>query len=153
MEMDITWTQADMEQKLRQELEANGFEVVESAEKKEPEELQLLKGLKGKRRSRKQETFQWTFRPTVSVKVRAKVNPALSTSPVRSAEEAPLSVVQTQPGPEEDEFDAPIDESMLPPGVDIRSLRALEEAAQAERAGKKPQRRRMPGESDERPDK
>jgi len=147
MEMDITWTQADMEQKLRQELEANGFEVVELVKQDETGDSHP----KGKRGPRKRETFQWTFRPTVSVRVRAKVNPALPAPPVRDEEEAPLSVVRARP--DEEEFDAPIDESMLPPGVDIASIRALEEAARAERAGKKVQRKKMLGESDERPDK
>ena len=155
MQIEIQWTQDDLERKLLEELATSGFRVVEES------------GDDGSPKPK----FRWTFKPGLKVTVRAEPDPTavipesqevVHCAPFAGAAGAPTSVMaqngQTVPSseaaplPEEEDDDTPLDPTMFPPGTDMRALRALEQAAKDEKAGKPIQRKRMAGESHDRPE-
>lgn len=147
MELTISWTKEDIERKLREELETSGFRLIEAPEEEEESAEE------GKKRKRSPQTFQWSYRPNLTVQCRAEPDPDAVLEP-EAAIVGPMTVSEPneEPAavPEEEDADVEIPEGtgFLPPGT----ATAINEAVKAQKQGKNIGRRRMAGESDERPD-
>lgn len=149
MQIEIQWTQEDLERKLLEELAASGFRTIEElddAEKPKPK-------------------FKWAYKPSLKVTVKAEPDPNAVPEPKEVAPSPPFESrgmtterfdsekSNTSNVPQEEEGgDMPLDPTMFPPGTDMTAIRALERAAKDEKAGKTVQRRLMQGETCERPD-
>jgi len=68
VDMILRWTKKDIEEKLRSELQQSGFRPIEPVE--EPEDV-----VSTKKRKKKTGMFQWSFRPELSITVRAEPDP------------------------------------------------------------------------------
>lgn len=140
MELEIKWNQEDLERKLREELEKSGFRVVEPV-------------------GSPSSPFKWGYKP-LRVSVTAEPDPEAH---IAAQEEESPQVTLRRVRPEQEEAAArevgaapdpsidDIDPTMLPPGVDLKAIRALERAAKAQIEGKPVERRLMKGESLDRP--
>jgi hypothetical protein len=140
MNMTISWTREDIERKLRDEIEKSGFRVIEALS---PEEL----GPKKKARR----TFQWTTKPGISVSVKAEPDPEAVFDEPKIQYDTEASTDPGAQDPVEDgtgDTDIPEGTGFLPPGA----ATALNEAVKAENEGRKVERKKMVGQSDERPD-
>ncbi len=157
MQIEIQWTQEDLERKLLEELAASGFRTIEE-----------LDG-DGKPKPK----FKWTFRPGLMVVVKAEPDPnaavqepavkgAVPSAPFVGAPSAQTDatavagqsaqslVSEVSEGDDDDSVS--LDPTMFPPGTDMRAIRTLEKAAKDEQAGRPVKRRLMKGESFERPE-
>lgn len=152
MEIVVRWTREDLEKKLREELEGSGYRL------KEPPP-----GADGSVGS----AFRWARRPSAGVEVTAEPDPHFVPKPIQAETFGPLMALghnleaEHQPPEavrqplEQDTDDSALDPTELSPGADAAEmeellaanarLKALGDDARARK------RRRMPGETDERP--
>ena len=144
MELQIQWNQEDLERKLREELEKSGFRVLEFKPGEGAEPVSPFKwGYKPLRVSVIAEPD-----PEAHIAAQEEESPQVTLRRVRpEQEEAVAREVGAAPDPSIDD----IDPTMLPPGVDLKAIRALERAAKAQIEGKPVERRLMKGESLDRP--
>lgn len=140
MELTISWTKEDIERKLREELEESGFRLIEASPSEEPPE-------EGKKKRKEPQTFQWSYRPAVSVTVKAEPDPDAVFATEEAAEEEDATPALLPVEDEDEDVDIPEGTGLLPLGA----ATAINKAVKAQKEGKTIGRRRMKGESDERP--
>lgn len=152
MQIEIQWTQEDLERKLLGELAASGFRPIEEHNGD------------GKPKPK----FKWTRRGGLRVVIRAEPDPNTSipapgdrgailavsamNDATNGASGASPMAEQLSQAPLSEDDDLQLDPTMFPPGTDMRVIRKLEKAAKAEEAGRPIKRRLMKGESFERPE-
>lgn len=155
MEIVVRWTREDLEKKLREELEGSGYRL-----KVPPPGADGAIG----------SAFRWTKRPSFGVEVIAEPDPNfVLKSPLGNSfshlmpgvgrdletERQAVQLERQQLQAEQDAVDSALDPTQLSPGADeaeMGELLAANEKLRALGDEKKPRtRKRMPGETDERP--
>lgn len=130
LDIEVKWTQEDIEKMLRARLAEEGFLLVPQ-KKQEPRKTQGKK--KSEEESPEDRYFVWPRGGNVKVKARAMISPR--------AQRAAVEPSVTRPALVDDDDDSSIPRDMLPEGANVDKLEAAAK-----------QRKRMPGESTERPE-
>ena len=128
LDIEVKWTQEDIEKMLRARLAEEGFLLVPQ-KKQEPRKE---KGKKAEEESPEDRYFVWPRGGSVKVKARAMISPRAQRAAVEPSATKPTLV---------DDDDSSIPRDMLPEGANVDKLEAAAK-----------QRKRMPGESTERPE-